>query len=114
MGNAFPRDEILPNILRVLPLMKFPAMADNVYRFVNDAQFGAPDDLQGEFVRIYAWIFARPESQIVGALQVSTMVALAPPSKWRMYSQRSGMEMVQSQQHSMVMGTKSHVSRLCI
>jgi hypothetical protein len=81
MGDAFPRDEILPKMLRVLPLRKFPAMADDVYRFVNDSQFDAPDDLQGEFVRIYAWIFARPESQIVRALQVSTIVVLAAALK---------------------------------
>jgi hypothetical protein len=81
MGDTFPREEVLPIMLRVLPLRKFPAMADTVYKFLNDAQPGASDELQWEFVRIYAWVFARPESQIVDALQMSSIVVLAAALK---------------------------------
>jgi hypothetical protein len=81
LREAFPRDEILPIMLRVLPLRKFPAMADAVYRFVNDAQPTAPDELQGEFVRIYSWLFARSESQIISGLQISSIVVLAAALK---------------------------------
>jgi hypothetical protein len=81
MGDTFPRAEVLPIMLRVLPLKKFPGMADTVYKFLNDAQPGASEELQGEFVRIYAWVFARPESQIVDALQMSSIVVLAAALK---------------------------------
>jgi hypothetical protein len=75
MGTAFPTGQVLQPLLIALPIRKHPEFANLVYQFVNSVHQGVPDELQMEFIRIYAWVFARPESQIE-LLKMSSLALL--------------------------------------
>jgi hypothetical protein len=75
MGERFPFAEVFPDLLRALPIRKNWGLADGVYRFVNSVYRFISEDVQREYIRVYAWVFARPESQI-NLLGLSSIVIL--------------------------------------
>jgi hypothetical protein len=76
LADAFPIAEVLPAVLECLPIRKRPKFAGLIYEFINGVFADVPQELRAHYIRIYAWVFARPYSQM-RQLKIKSLVLFA-------------------------------------
>ena len=60
LKEQFPVAEAMPTILKALPIVKqFKPCYNEVYKFLNSMSYLVSPELHLEYIRIYAWVFAR-------------------------------------------------------
>ncbi|OHT17173.1 hypothetical protein TRFO_41259 [Tritrichomonas foetus] len=66
LEDKFPVAETFPIILSALPIMKQfgNATCNEVYKFLNSMSYVVSEEQKLEYIRIYAWVIARSESQM--------------------------------------------------
>ena len=65
LEDRFPVAETMPSILKALPITKQFETCNEIYKFLNSMSYVVNDEQKLEYIRIYAWVIARPEMQMV-------------------------------------------------